>query len=139
MKASVKWIENLEFVGVTEGGHEIPMAGSAREDGTKRGPSPMELTLAAVGGCSSIDVISILGKSRQDVVDCVAEVEGTRVDTTPRLFSAIHMHFVVSGHGLDPAAVERAVRLSAEKYCSVSLMLGKAVDITHDFEIVEAG
>jgi len=139
MKASVKWIDNLEFVGLTESGHEIPMAGSAQADGTKSGPSPMELTLAAVGGCSSIDVISILKKSRQDVIDCVAEVEGTRIDTTPRLFSAIHMHFVVSGHGLDPAAVERAISLSADKYCSVSLMLGKAVDITHDFEIVEVG
>jgi putative redox protein len=139
MKASVKWLEDLTFVGQTDSGHEIFLTGSTQKGGASRGPSPMEVTLVAAGGCLSINVIGILEKSRQKVVDCVVEVEGNRVDTAPKVFSSIHLHFVVSGHGLDPAAVERAVSLSADKYCSVTMMLGKAVDITHGFEIVEAG
>ena len=138
MKASVKWLEDLTFAGLTDSGHEIVMTGSTQQ-GAGRGPSPMEATLVAAGGCLSINVIGILEKSRQKVVDCVVEVEGKRVDTAPKVFSSIHLHFVVSGHGLDAGAVHRAISLSAEKYCSVTMMLGKAVDITHDFEIVEAG
>jgi putative redox protein len=97
----------------------------------------MEMLLLGVGGCSSFDVIQILQKGRNDIVKCVAEVTAERVDAVPSVFSKIHLHFIVSGHDLKPAAVERAVKLSAEKYCSASIMLSKAVDITHDFEVIE--
>ena len=97
----------------------------------------MEMLLLGLGGCTSIDVVSILHKSRQQISDCAADIEAERAADVPRVFTRIHVHFIVSGRGLDPAKVARAVDLSATKYCSASLMLGKAADITHDFEIIE--
>ena len=114
------------------------MDGAAKDGGDSRGPSPMELVLCGLGGCTSYDVVNILRKGRQDVVDCQAKLEAERADTVPAVFTRIHVHFIVSGHDLKPSLVERAVKLSAEKYCSASMMLEKGgVEITHSFEVVE--
>ncbi|TKB43956.1 OsmC family protein [Thalassotalea mangrovi] len=131
MKAQVKWVGEEMFMGISESGHTVVMDANAG----KLGPSPMENVLLSLGGCSSVDVVSILQKARQDVQDCVVELDGTRVDTVPRLFSDIHLHFVITGNDVSEKHVERAVALSADKYCSVALMLNKGVSITHDFEI----
>lgn len=137
MKARVKWIENSAFIGETGSGHAIVIDGPAELGGRNLGPRPMELMLLCVGSCSAVDVVHILKKARQSVADCHVEVEGTRAEADPKVFTAIHLHFVVSGRGLGRNQVERAVKLSAEKYCSASLMLEKAATITHDFELVE--
>ena len=105
--------------------------------GEKRGASPMEMLLMGMAGCSSIDVVSIAQKQRQDIVDCKARVEAVRADTTPRVFTKIHIHFIVSGRQLNEDAIGKAVDLSADKYCSASIMLGKAAEVTHSFEVVE--
>ncbi|WP_394176107.1 OsmC family protein [Thalassotalea litorea] len=133
MQAQVKWVGDEMFMGISESGHTIVMDAN----GGKLGPSPLENVLLSLGGCSSVDVVSILEKARQDVQGCVVEIKGTRVDSVPRLFSDIHLHFVISGNNVSEKHVERAVALSADKYCSVALMLNKAVNITHDFEIKE--
>ena len=106
--------------------------------GEDRGIRPMEMMMLGMGGCTSIDVMNILEKSRQDVTDCVAEITAERADTEPKVFVKMHVHFKVTGRGIDPKRVERAISLSAEKYCSASIMLGKTAEITHDFEIIEA-
>jgi putative redox protein len=137
MEAKVKWVDGVMFVGETGSGHAIVIDGPADHGGRNMGVRPMELLLLGVGGCSSFDVVQILQKGRNDIVDCVCEVSAERVDAIPSVFSKIHLHFVVSGKDLKEAAVERAVKLSAEKYCSASIMLGKVVDITHDFEVKE--
>ena len=124
------------FVGTTEGGHSVVMEGAAAEGAVKRGPSPMEMLLLGVAGCSSIDVVMIAEKQRQKVIDCQATVTAKRADDAPRVFTEIH--FKVIGHDLKESAIERAVQMSAEKYCSASIMLGKAAKITHSFETVEA-
>ena len=138
MKARVKLIEGVSFVGQTESGHAVVMDGPPDSGGKNLGPRPMEMLLLGLGGCSAFDVVHILRKSRQDVRDCVAEIEGTRAETDPKVFTKIHVHFIVTGKALDPKRVEQAVKLSAEKYCSASIMLGKVADITHDFEVLEA-
>lgn len=133
MQASVKWDGDLRFVGTSGSGFDITLDADLQQ-----GPRPMELMLLGLGGCTSYDVINILKKSRQDVTDCVAQISAERAETVPAVFTRIHVHFVVSGRALKPAQVERAVRLSAEQYCSASLMLERAgVEITHDFEIME--
>jgi putative redox protein len=137
MKATVKWTGKASFEGKSESGHSVIMDGSPDIGGENRGPRPMEMLLLGLGGCSSIDVMLILGKGRQDVTDCVAHIEAERAPTDPKVFTKIHMHFVVSGRKIDPRRVEKAIHLSAEKYCSASIMLGKTAAITHDFEIVE--
>ena len=137
MNAKVKWVDGMQFVGVSGSGHSVTMDTSAKNGGSDSAPTPMELILLGVGGCSSVDVIGILKKSRQDVLDCQVELEAERVDEIPAVFSKIHMHFVVTGRDLKESHVSRAVAMSAEKYCSASIMLSKAgVEITHDFEIV---
>jgi len=125
------------FVGETGSGHAIVIDGPTDHGGHNRGVRPMELLLLGVGSCSSFDVVQILQKGRNNVTNCVAEVTAERVDAIPSVFSKIHLHFIISGHDLKEAAVERAVKLSAEKYCSASIMLSKAVEITHDFEVIE--
>jgi putative redox protein len=137
MQARIKWVDDAMFVGETGSGHAVIMDGPPDHGGRNLGVRPMEMILLGVGGCSSFDVIQILQKGRHNIVDCVTEISAERVDTIPSVFSKIHLHFVVSGRDLKEAAVERAVRLSAEKYCSASIMLGKAVEITHDFEVKE--
>jgi putative redox protein len=138
MQATVKWIDGVMFVGETGSGHAIVMDGPVDHGGRNIGMRPMEMILLGLGGCSSFDVVQILQKGRNDIVKCVAEISAERVDAVPSVFSKIHLHFVVSGKNLKTSAVERAVNLSAEKYCSASIMLAKAgVEMTHDFEVIE--
>ena len=137
MKARIKWVEQVTFVGETGSGHAVVMDGSPESGGRNLGARPMEMLLLGAGGCTSFDVISILKKSRQSVSDCYVEIEAERADSDPKVFTRIHMHFVVTGKDVKPEVVERAIRLSAEKYCSASIMLGATATITHDFEVIQ--
>ncbi len=137
MKARVKWVENVTFVGETGSGHAVVMDGAPEAGGRNLGPRPMEMLLIGTGACSAFDVILILKKSRVAVTDCVVDVSAERAETDPKVFTKIHLHFVVTGKNLDAVKVERAVSLSAEKYCSASAMLAKSALVTHDVEIVE--
>ena len=138
MKARIKWLENVAFVAESESGHAMVMDGAPEGGGRYLGPRPMETLLMGAGGCTAYDVVHILKKSRADVTDCVLEIDAERATEDPKVFTRIHFHFVVTGKALKPAQVERAVHLSAEKYCSASIMLSKSVAITHDFEVREA-
>lgn len=138
MKTRVKWIENVCFMGESESGHAVVLDGAPDAGGRNLGMRPMEMLLIGMGGCTSFDVVTILKKARQPVTDCVAEISAERASEIPKVFTSIHVHFVVTGHNLNPVQVERAIKLSAEKYCSASIMLGKSVNITHDFEILMA-
>lgn len=135
MKARIKYVENACFVGESGSGHAIVIDGPESIGGRNLGVRPMELMLMSVGACSAVDVIYILRKSRQPVADCYVEVSGERAETEPKVFTAIHLNFVVIGDGLSEKHVQRAVELSAEKYCSASIMLGKAADISHSYEV----
>ncbi len=137
MKARVKWIEGIAFMGESASGHAIVMDGAPEVGGRNLGPRPMEMLLLGAGGCTSIDVIMILQKSRQDVTDCEVAISAERAADHPKVFTSIHMHFIVSGRDLKPEMVERAIKLSAEKYCSASIMLGQTAAMSHDFEVVE--
>lgn len=137
MKARVKWVQDVMFVGESASGHAVVMDGAPEGGGRNLGFRPMELVLLGTGGCTAYDVVTILRKQRQDIVDVVAEINAERAETDPKVFTKIHIHFVVKGRGLKDTQVARAIELSAEKYCSASIMLGKTADITHDFEIVE--
>lgn len=138
MKVRVKWVEDVCFMGESETGHAVILDGAPEAGGRNIGMRPMEMLLIGMGGCTSFDVVTILKKARQDISNCVAEIDAARADEVPKVFTKIHVHFVVTGKNLNPVQVERAVKLSAEKYCSASIMLGKSVDITHDFEIRES-
>lgn len=139
MKARINWLQDAMFLGESGSGHTVVMDGPADAGGRNIGVRPMEMLLLGVGGCSAFDVVSILRKSRQDVSGCIAEVEAERADAIPAVFEKIHIRFIVSGRGLDESRVRRAVELSAEKYCSATIMLRKAgVEMSHDFEIREA-
>ena len=131
MQARVKWVEGLTFLGESASGHQVLMDGNAGD----KAPSPMEMVLMSVGGCSAIDVVSILKKGRNDVRDCEVKLTSERREEAPRVFTHINLHFIVTGKDLTDKIVERAVNLSAEKYCSMSLMLSKAASVTHSFEI----
>ena len=135
MKVRVKWVEDVCFMGETESSHAVIMDGSPEIGGRNLGMRPMEMLLVGMGGCSSIDVVTILKKSRQAITNCVAEITAERADEIPKVFTKIHVHFVITGQDLNLAQVERAVNLSAEKYCSASIMLGKAAQMSHDFEV----
>jgi len=135
MKARIKWVEGASFLGETESGHAVLMDGPPDGGGRNLGPRPMEMVLIGTGGCTAYDVVAILKKQRQQISDCVAEIHAERADTDPKVFTKIHFHFIVSGKDLKSEQVERAINLSAEKYCSASIMLGKTAVITHDFEI----
>lgn len=137
MKARIKWAGEASFIGETESSHAVVMDGPPDMGGRNIGPRPMEMLLLGTGGCTSFDVVHILKKSRQQITDCVAEIEAERAISDPKIFTRIHIHFIVTGKNLKPEQVERAVKLSAEKYCSASIMLGKSAEITHDFEIIE--
>ena len=134
MKAQVKWIGEEMFVGISESGHTIVLDAN----NANLAPSPLENILISLGACSSVDVVSILKKTRQVIQDCTVEILGTRVDTVPKLFSDIHLHFIITGSNVADKHVKKAVSMSADKYCSVALMLNKSVNITHDYEIIEA-
>ena len=137
MKARIKWIENVTFVAESGSGHALIIDGAPEGGGRDLGPRPMEVVLMGTGGCTAYDVMHILRKSRAPVTDCILEIDSERAAEDPKVFTKIHFHFIVTGKGLKPAQVERAVQLSAEKYCSASIMLGKTAAITHDFEIKE--
>ena len=136
MKAQVKWIDQERFLGLTDSNNSVVMDADKT---AKSAPSPMEMILMGLGGCSSVDVVSILQKARQNVVDCYVDIQAERADAVPAVFTKIHLNFVVKGSGVKESQVKRAVELSADKYCSVALMLGKGgVEITHGYEIIEA-
>lgn len=136
MKARVKWIENSLFLGESGSGHSVVMDGPPESGGQNLGVRPMEMLLIGMGGCTAFDVVQILRKGRHEVSDCELQLEAERAPTDPKVFTRIHIHYVVKGKGLTDATVRRAIELSAEKYCSASIMLGKSAEITHDYEIV---
>ncbi len=138
MKARVKWIDGVAMLGESGSGHGVVMDGPPELGGRNVGVRPMEMLLIGMGGCTEFDVLLILRKARQAVTDCVVELEAERAESDPKVFTRIHAHFVLSGHNLDPRQVDRAIKLSAEKYCSASIMLGATATITHDFEIRDA-
>ena len=138
MKARIKWNEGVSFVAESGSGHAIVIDGAPEAGGRNLGPRPMELVLMGTAACSAFDVVLILRKGRQNVVDCIAEAEAQRAESDPKVFTRIHIHFIVTGRNLEQEKVARAIKLSAEKYCSASAMLAKTAEITHDFEIVPA-
>ena len=139
MKASIKWVEDDMFLAESESGHVVAIDGPPSSGGRNVGVRPMEMVLMGMGGCTSFDVMMMLKKARQQVTDCVAQLDAERSDEIPSVFTKIHIHFIVTGKALKETQVKRAINLSADKYCSASIMLGKGgVEITHDYEIVEA-
>lgn len=138
MQARVKWVQDATFIGESGSGHAVVMDGPPEHGGRNLGVRPMEMLLLGMGGCSAFDVVHILKRSRQPVTDCVAELQAERAEAEPKVFTRIHVHFIVTGKGLDEKRVARAVSLSADRYCSASIMLGKTADVTHDYEIREA-
>lgn len=138
MKARIQWAGEALFIGESGSGHAVVMDGPPENGGRNLGIRPMEMVLIGLGGCSNFDVVSILKKARQPVDSCEVYLDAERAPEEPKVFTKIHLHFVVKGRGLKEAQVKRAIELSAEKYCSASIMLGRAgVDISHDYEIVE--
>ncbi len=138
MKATVKWVDGAMFLGESGSGHSVVMDGPESAGGRNMGIRPMEMLLIGMGGCASFDVVSILQKARQPVTGCRTELVAERADAVPAVFTAIEIRFIVTGRGLKEKQVERAVELSATKYCSASIMMGAAgVKITHSYEIIE--
>nr|VFK41599.1 MAG: putative redox protein [Candidatus Kentron sp. TC]VFK45038.1 MAG: putative redox protein [Candidatus Kentron sp. TC]VFK59353.1 MAG: putative redox protein [Candidatus Kentron sp. TC] len=137
MKARIKWVEQATFLGESGSGHAVLMDGAPEVGGRNLGVRPMEAILIGLGGCTTFDVVSILRKARQSIDDCVVEIEAERADAPPKIFTHIHIHYRVIGREISRERVERAIALSTEKYCSATIMLGKAARITHDYEIVE--
>ncbi len=137
MKAEIDWDINVRFSAHTETGHTIIMDGSPDHGGNNEGARPMEMLLIGMGGCTGFDVVGILKKARAELQSMKIQLQAERADATPAVFTKIHVHFVLAGSGLKETLVERAIDLSAEKYCSASIMLGQTADITHSFEIVE--
>lgn len=138
MKARVKWVENTMMVGEADSGHAVIMDGPKEHGGRNLGTRPMEMILLGLGGCTQFDVVHILRKGRHQVSLCEVELEAERADSDPKVFTKIHVHFKVAGPGLKEKAVQRAVELSAEKFCSASIMLGASVDITHGYELLDS-
>ncbi len=139
MRATVRWLDAVAFVGESGSGHGIVLDGAPEHGGRNVGLRPMEAVLLGIGACSAFDVVTILAKSRERVTDCRVELEAERADTVPKVFTRIELRFVVEGRDLKPAKVRRAVELSAEKYCSATAMMRAAgVEVTHSFEIVES-
>lgn len=135
MKTRVKWLDNMSFVGESGSGHSVVMDGPPAAGGRDLGIRPMEMLLLGLGGCASFDIVSMLKKGKQDLVDCEVEISAERAESEPKVFTKIHLHFIISGNDLSEKRVIRAIELSAEKYCSASIMLGKTAEITHDYEI----
>ncbi|MBI3900341.1 MAG: OsmC family protein [Gammaproteobacteria bacterium] len=138
MKASIRWGGGVSFIGRADSGHDVVMDGSPEVGGQNKGSRPMEVVLMGMGGCTAFDVVHILRKQRQDVVDCVADIDAERAEADPKVFTRIHVKFRITGRKLDARKVAHAIELSATKYCSASIMIGKTAAITHDFEIIEA-
>ena len=137
MNISVNWVDGMLMVGKSHSGHSITMDGPPEIGGDNLGVRPMEMLLLGVAGCTMIDVVTTLKKMRQELTHCETKVNAERADDHPKVFTDIHIHFLVKGNDLDSKKVEKAITLSAEKYCSASIMLGKTASITHGFEIVE--
>ena len=137
MECKVRWHSGMSFIAETGSGHLLAMDGAPEAGGQNLAPRPMETVLAGTGGCTAFDVVLILQRSRQAVTGCEVKLTAERAEADPKVFTRIHMHFIVTGKGLKPDSVERAIKLSAEKYCSASIMLGKTAEITHDWEIVD--
>ena len=137
MKARIKWAEGRTFIAESGSGHAVVLGTPAGPDGRSTCPSPMEMVLIGLGGCTAFDVVHILERSREPIAGCVVELDAERASQDPKVFTRIHVHFVVTGRGLNRSKVERAINLSADKYCSASAMLGKTAEITHDLEIVD--
>jgi putative redox protein len=137
MKARIKWVQDLTFIGEAGSGHAVVMDAAQEVGGRDLGVRPMEMLLVGMGGCSAIDVLNILQKGRQSVSDCVVEMSGERAETEPKVFTRIQMHYIVTGKKLNENHVKRAISLSAEKYCSASIMMGKTAQITHSYELRE--
>jgi len=137
MKSRIKWVEDRTFIGQSGTGHKIVLGTATEPGGPTPGPSPMELVLMGTGGCSAFDVVHILEKGREKIEDVVVELDADRAETDPKVFTRIHMHFIVKGRGLSVQKVERAISLSVEKYCSASAMMAKTATVTHDFEVVD--
>lgn len=135
MKTRLSWVGGAAFVGESPGGHRIVMDGPPEGGGRELGPRPMETLLMGMSACAGYDVVSILRKARQELVDCRTEVEAQRAESDPKVFTDIHLHFILTGRDLNEKQVARAIRLSAEKYCSASIMLGRTANITHSYEI----
>jgi len=138
MKARVQLVEGMTFVAESGSGHAVVVDAAPDVGGRNLGARPMELVLMGTGACSAIDVVHILRKSRQAVTGCVVELDAERAAEDPKVFTRIHMHYIVSGKGLAPAQVERAIKLSKEKYCSATIMLAKTAEVVFDFEVREA-
>jgi len=136
MKVRVKWIEDVQFIGESGTGHSLIMDGPEERGGHGTGMRPMELLLLGLGGCTNFDVVEMLKKSRQNIDDCVVEISAKRSEKVPKIFTHIHIHYIIIGDNIKENQVKRAVELSAGKYCSASLMLGKAAEITHDYAII---
>ncbi|AWM86392.1 OsmC family protein [Microvirga sp. 17 mud 1-3] len=137
MKARVKWVDGMAFVGESGSGHAIVMDGAPEYGGRNLGIRPMEMLLIGLGGCTAFDVVQILRRGREQVTDCIVEVEAERAETDPKVFTKIHVIYRVKGRNLAPAKVERAISLSKEKYCSASIMLGAVAEITHEWSVVD--
>ena len=138
MKSRIKWVGDVMFVAESGSGHSVVLDGAPEAGGRNMGVRPMEMILMGLGGCTAFDVVYILKRGRHPVVDCEVQLEAERAQTPPMVFTKIHVHFVVTGRGLSESAVKRAVSLSAEKYCSATIMLMKAVSISHDYELIDA-
>ncbi len=137
MNVRVKWLDHMSFVGETGSGHSVVMDGAPDAGGRNLAARPMEMVLVGMGGCTAFDVVMILQKARQPIDDCIVEISAERADEVPKVFTKIHAHYIVKGRGLSEKQVEKAIKLTAEKYCSVSIMLAATAEVTHDFEIIE--
>ena len=137
MKARVSLIDGVSFEGVAESGHRVVMDGPPELGGKNKGTRPMEMLLLGLGGCSAFDVVHMLRKGRVELTDCEVQVEAERAAQDPKVFTRIHLHFVIAGREVPESKVRRAVQLSAEKYCSASIMFSRVARVTHDFEIIE--
>ncbi len=137
MNAQVKWVDDMHMVGESGSGHTVVMDGPAEFGGKDLGIRPMEMLLLGMAGCTTVDVVGTLEKMREKLSDCQAQISAVRSDEYPKVFTNIHVHFIIKGEQIDPLKVEKAIKLSADKYCSASIMLGETADITHDFEIIE--
>lgn len=137
MDCIVKWIDGMGFLAETGSGHTLTMDGAPEAGGRNLAPRPMEMLLAGAGGCTAYDVVLILKRGRHAVSDCEVKVSAERAESDPKVFTKLHYHYIVKGHALKETAVERAVKLSAEKYCSASIMLGQTAEVSHSFEVVD--
>jgi putative redox protein len=136
MKARIKWVEDVQFIGEAGSGHSVVMDGPEAYGGHGTGIRPMEMLLLGLGGCASFDVVEISRKARQDIIDCVATIESERSEDIPMVFTKIAIHFVITGRDLKENQIQKAIQLSADRYCSASAMLAKTADITYDYEII---